>query len=1127
MARKKTKKLKRNNIVNSIHGRVEQPQNTPKVKLKKNRKQRRNVNKIHFYILTRTSGRPNAFKRNHESIQKQTFKNWTQIVSVDDPESKKYVDKYDVKSVFVDKSFLEKQKDIPNPKTGGRFPYNLYFNVLLKKIKTNGWVIFLDDDDYLANPNVLKKIAKNIKSNSDLVVWKMQFNPNTSIPRNFNTFPRLYDVGAPCVAVFSKMAKSVKWDGWKCGDFRYIHKVHSKAKQVRVINEDLVMIGGIGNGAKKDIPNKNVNLAVDTSPRRRAKPNVTISRIRNVKSIKSIKERLKQNKRIATNNTKGNSNKKTGVNKFNITKQKSSVLSWFRYNKTNNQLLDTYSLDYTYHFFKEKLEKNEPFTYLRFGDNDFAHVFKNTLNKTLGNNKTVGTIELQNRMNEAIKYNDTHYYKTYNWYRGTRKNVKKEHYNFAKKYDTHDMFHDVLFQYLIAKEHPIYVKGLFSCIRKRKHKVFVGGLEKKYAKRVIGEGFIHLKTPKKNSTKNINKYLELLEKTLKNNPQVDTIILSAGQLSRIIGWHVNKIFGNLYTILDIGGLIETFNPHTDKSVVIRNKYKFENALSFQLDYTINKDYRYKKFILSDLENEILTKKNTGKYNLFFSKNGLTKVPNVIKNHYQFNLVSDNLEYVNYGLKPKTVAVVMCTWKRIERLNTTLNNLESQSFKGFDFFIWNNNKSYQGKIEKIVDQHNINTSVIHSEENIGGIGRFHYARKIYGNYDYIIFIDDDEDFDHSLIKSMLSYADFNQMASWFSHKIYKDYYQRKRIKKHGEDVDYCGTGGLIVDANLFDSDEVLNCPSQYKYIEDLWLSYYAKYEKGFKLTAAPVNIKMVVDGKNQFTTKKGLRDLKINFWRYLENKYRKKTIPTPTTKKGRLHEDITLIVKTINRPESLKLLYQSIRKKYSNVKIIVVDDGNVSINKNNFDANVKYIKTEFDIGISAGRNLALSHVETPYFVLLDDDFVFTEDTNLEIMLGLIKVNNFDIIGGKVNGTLPFKGHFKIEGNGKGIRAVPMELSKSIQKTDFCSNFFIAKTAIRDSVSWTEELKIREHWDFFYKAWKRGINVGISNKFGVRDTNAIPSADYKNLRMRQDYARLAITLNKFEYYIGTNNKKELAL
>jgi len=55
---------------------------------------------------------------------------------------------------------------------------------------------------------------------------------------------------------------------------------------------------------------------------------------------------------------------------------------------------------------------------------------------------------------------------------------------------------------------------------------------------------------------------------------------------------------------------------------------------------------------------------------------------------------------------------------------------------------------------------------------------------------------------------------------------------------------------------------------------------------------------------------------------------------------------------------------------------------------------------FDSGLSAGRNLLLSKVRTPYFVLCDDDFVFDDRTNISHVLQFVRSGEFDIIAGCV-------------------------------------------------------------------------------------------------------------------------------
>lgn len=87
-------------------------------------------------------------------------------------------------------------------------------------------------------------------------------------------------------------------------------------------------------------------------------------------------------------------------------------------------------------------------------------------------------------------------------------------------------------------------------------------------------------------------------------------------------------------------------------------------------------------------------------------------------------------------------------------------------------------------------------------------------------------------------------------------------------------------------------------------------------------------------------------------------------------------NITIIIKTFQRLKSLECLLKSIEdQKLNNIPIIILDDSR----ENYKDAilekfsklNINYIVTEFDIGLSKGRNILLEHVKTDYIILCDD------------------------------------------------------------------------------------------------------------------------------------------------------------
>ena len=215
-------------------------------------------------IITRTSGRPNGFKRCHESIKNQSYANIRHIVSIDRIEDAEYVKHYDVDYFFIDKQKIAAQPDIPDPKTGKKFIYNLYFNELFAKVN-GGWIMILDDDDYLVNKDAVLKMVNKIKNNTDMLIWQMKYPTGSMLPTisEMGHKPRLARIGSPCILVHSGIAKTIRWDGWKCGDFRFISQVWNKTNEKRWIKEPLVLLGsGGGFGLRKDIKNSDINISM-------------------------------------------------------------------------------------------------------------------------------------------------------------------------------------------------------------------------------------------------------------------------------------------------------------------------------------------------------------------------------------------------------------------------------------------------------------------------------------------------------------------------------------------------------------------------------------------------------------------------------------------------------------------------------------------------------------------------------------------------------------------------------------------------------------------------------------------------------------------------------------------------
>jgi len=197
----------------------------------------------------------------------------------------------------------------------------------------------------------------------------------------------------------------------------------------------------------------------------------------------------------------------------------------------------------------------------------------------------------------------------------------------------------------------------------------------------------------------------------------------------------------------------------------------------------------------------------------------------------------------------------------------------------------------------------------------------------------------------------------------------------------------------------------------------------------------------------------------------------------------LAEQLTLAVKTFERPKSLQRLLKSIRHFYPNLPVVVADDSR----RARPIEGVNYLRLPHDVGLSAGRNALVESTETPYFLLLEDDFEFTEETKLEMLLSGAEEHGFDITAGdcvshrrrglrlhKWNEQICAKMHFQ----GDHLRLERSHHRKvgDFYLCDMVTNFFVAKTdTVRRVGGWDPILKIQEHEEFFVRLKKNQVSI----------------------------------------------------
>lgn len=219
--------------------------------------------------------------------------------------------------------------------------------------------------------------------------------------------------------------------------------------------------------------------------------------------------------------------------------------------------------------------------------------------------------------------------------------------------------------------------------------------------------------------------------------------------------------------------------------------------------------------------------------------------------------------------------------------------------------------------------------------------------------------------------------------------------------------------------------------------------------------------------------------------------------------------LTMVVKTFERPHLAARLIRSIRRHYPDAAVIVVDD---SREPTRFPG-VQNLHLPYNSGISAGRNEALQRVETPFVLILDDDFVFTRRTRLRGAMRTMIVNpDIDIMGGQVVDLPLYITHDYRRAAIFPTEAEPVRLPGSLVAglpvTEKVPNFFIGRSDGIRRVGWNPKLKLLEHADFFSRA--RGVLTTVMNE-RLQVLHARTPFDLGYMRIRQDLRRYQVILH----------------
>ena len=216
-----------------------------------------------------------------------------------------------------------------------------------------------------------------------------------------------------------------------------------------------------------------------------------------------------------------------------------------------------------------------------------------------------------------------------------------------------------------------------------------------------------------------------------------------------------------------------------------------------------------------------------------------------------------------------------------------------------------------------------------------------------------------------------------------------------------------------------------------------------------------------------------------------------------TRRRRWTDDTTVVIKTFERPGFLQELIESIRQRHPEARIIVADDGRRPTERH----DVEWHRLPCDSGLSAGRNYLVDQVRTPYLLLCDDDFLFTDQTDVASLHAALERTGLDLVAGDAAraGRHLLCGRFDQVGDELHLRRGYRASDGDVLLADWVPNFFIARTKALKKCRWDDRLKVGEHADFFLRFQRQGLRAGLLRTSIVHD-RAGGGGEYDRFRRR---------------------------
>ena len=257
-------------------------------------------------------------------------------------------------------------------------------------------------------------------------------------------------------------------------------------------------------------------------------------------------------------------------------------------------------------------------------------------------------------------------------------------------------------------------------------------------------------------------------------------------------------------------------------------------------------------------------------------------------------------------------------------------------------------------------------------------------------------------------------------------------------------------------------------------------------------------------------------------------------PTPPQYQSREMplDNLVLGITAFNRPKLLERLVASVREFYPSLPIMIADNGWQPADLTEW-SGITMVDVEDDCGLSASRNALAAACPTPLMCLAEEDFVFTDKTDLAAGVAILDENpELGMIGGSLiqdRQVQHYARNFRRERHPEGdvLKAIPAggpminqgDQSPTWRKCSMVFNWGIIRRDLMIEVPWDEDLKLGEHADWFLRVGEDSdCEVGPTLSILARHDRDDPG-DYSQHRNRAagflDDFRKKHGLQRFEH------------